>query len=299
MRLVAPCRSVTLALALTALLAVPAGALDEPPTGLCALTLEEVESVTGLDFARIHELPTACSYTSDPAADLFALDLRIRSDPDLELVRLTYGRGGQDTTVAGLPAWSSDDGLFVDLGERLLVVQPVFFLSSATPDPVAIQAPLAELAAPRIRPALEAAFEATDRLTASFPVEVAGQPLHPDILAGEDFLRYVDLGTAGIVEVLAAQGMTLADITVGSAYIGESAELLAIQVPGLDAAILVPPVGARLAGVEATPEAQQRAGKALLAYPDRQVWLLVSGDVLWIVRQADETTLDAILAALP
>jgi hypothetical protein len=299
MRLVAPCRSVTVALALTALLGVSAGAQGEPPTGLCALALEEVESVTGLDFERIHELPTACSYTSDPAADMFALDLRIRSDPDLELVRLTYGRGGQDTTVAGFPAWSSDDGLFVDLGERLLVVQPIFFLSSATPDPVAIQAPIAELAAPRIGPALEAAFGATDRLTASFPVEFAGQPLYPDVMAGQDFLRFVDLGTAGIVEVLTAQGMTLADVTVGSAFMGENTELMALQVPGLDAAMLVPPVAARLAGPDATPELQQRAGKEVLAYPDMQVWLLVSGDVLWIVRQADETTLDAILAALP
>ncbi len=214
-------------------------------------------------------------------------------------MRFTYGRGGHDATVAGLPAWSSDDGLFVDLGERLLVVQPLFFLSAATPDPVAVQGPLAELAVPRIGPALESAFGATDRLTASFPMEVAGQPLYADIMAGQDFLRFVDLGTAAIVEVLAAQGMTLADVTVGSAFIGENTELLALQVPGLDAAMLVPPVGARLAGADATPEVQQRAGKEVLAYPDMQVWLLVSGDLLWIVRQADEATLDAILAALP
>ena len=79
---------------------------------------------------------------------MYALDLRIDPDGSLDSVRFGYDRGGRDTTVAGMPAWSSDDGLFVDIGGRLLVVQPVFFLSDATPDPVPAQAAVAELAAP-------------------------------------------------------------------------------------------------------------------------------------------------------
>ena len=72
-----------------------------------------------------------------------------------------------------------------------------------------------------------------------------------------------------------------------------------MQVPGLDAALLVPAVSGRMAGAGATGTPETRAGRDVLAFPDQRVWLHVDGDVLWVISQADEVTLEAILEALP
>lgn len=293
---------IVISAALAALIGAPAGPVasqGDDSAGMCLLTLDEVREATGLPFASSAASRGACTYASDPSVDMYAIDLRIDTDASLDNVRFEYDRGGQDVTVAGLPAWSSDDGLFVDVGDRLLIVQPVFFLSDATPDPVSVQGAIGELAVPRVGAAIDAAYGAEDRLAASFPAEVAGQPLFVDVMNGQDFLRFVDLGTAQIEGVLADRGLTLADVTVGSAFVGDETEIFALQATGLDAALLVAPVSGRLAGPAAAPTAELRAGRDVLAFPNQRVWLYVDGDTLWVVSRADEATLDAVLDALP
>lgn len=288
-----------LAMVLTMTAVAPTSAQDDAPASMCVLALDELNDVTGLAFTSTEESRGSCTYASDPAVDLYALDLRVDPDGSLDVVRFQYDRGGEDTTVDGLPAWSSDDGLFVDIGGRLLVVQPVFFFSGAAPDPVAVQAVIAALAAPRVGAAVEAAYRAEDSLTARLPTAIAGQPVHPDVMNGADFFRFVDLGTAAIEEVLLGQGLTLADVSVGSFFTGEETEVFALHVPGLDAALLVPAVSGRLAGPGATGMPETRAGREVLAFPDQRMWLYVDGDVLLVISRTDEDTLDAILEALP
>lgn len=299
-------RRATLAIApllvtLSGAVGAPAWAQDAPDderASLCVLTLDEVRDATGLPFATAAEARGACTYASDPSVDMLALDLRIDPEGDLENVRFSYDRGGRDTTVAGFPAWSSEDGLFVDVGGRLLVVQPVFFLSDAASDPVAAQVAIAELAAPRVGAAIDAAFGAEDRLRALFPPEFDGLSLFVDVMNGADFLRFVDLGTAGIEAVLSGRGMTLADLSVATTTIG-AADVVAMQAPGLDASLLLPPVAEYLTTMTGKPTQETRGGRELLRFPEQGMWLYASGEVLWIISQADEPTLEAVLEVLP
>ena len=270
----------------------------EAPTSMCLLSVDELNELSGLSFASSDEASGACSYMSDPSVDMYALDLRISTESSLDGIRFQYERGGQETTVAGFPAWSSDDGLFVDVGERLFVVQPIFFLSESATDPVAVQAAVGERATPRVGSAIEAVFGDEDRLTALFPTEFDGFPLFVDVMAGSDFLAYVDLGTAAIEEVLTSQGLTLADLSIATASFG-GADVLAIQAPGVDASLLMPAVSEGVARFGGTPTPVQRAGRDLLSYPQMGAWLYTSGDVLWMITQPDETALDALLAVLP
>jgi hypothetical protein len=289
----------TLAVIVGATLGALARAQDDAPVGMCLLTLDEVGALTDLTFTNALEQPTGCTYQSDPAGEMYALDLRILPESDIEAVRYTFVRDGMETTVAGMPAWSSADGLFIDVGERLLAIQPIFFFAEDAPDPVAVQIPIAELAVPRVGSAIESAFGATDRLAAAFPTEVAGIPIFSDVLNLAEVAAYIDLGTAGIEEALAGIGLTLADVSIGMAYGNEPAQLVALQVPGADASIIVPAVSARFAGPDAVAEPQVRGGREVLAYPDARLWLYVDGDILWIVLNADDATIDAFFAALP
>jgi hypothetical protein len=284
---------------LVALSAATVRAQADDASSMCLLTLDELNDASGLAFVTSDEARGACSYASDPAIDMYALDLRIDTDDStLDGIRFQYDRGGRDTTVAGFPAWSSDDGLFVDLGERLLVVQPIFFLAASELDPVAAQEAVAELAAPRASAAVEAAFGGEDRLTALFPAEIAGMPLFVDVMNGRDFLSFVDLGNAAIEEVLASQGLTLDDLSIGTASTSDG-DITALQVPGMDAALLLPAVSERFSALGATATPTERAGKALISFPGQPFWLYASGDVLWMITQPDEAALDAILEVLP
>jgi hypothetical protein len=266
---------------------------------MCLLTLDEVREATGLPFTTSADARGACTYATDPAVDMLALDLRIDRDAGLDSVRFAFERGGRDTTVADLPTWSSQDGLFVEIGGHLLVVQPVLFLSDTPADPVTVQEAVAELAVPRVGAAMDAAFGGEDRLTALFPTQVAGEPLYVSVMNGQDFLTFVDLGTAGIEAVLADAGLTLADLSVGTAS-GAGGDIAAFHAPGIDASLLLPAVSegvTRFGGGTATPT--ERDGRALISFPTAGIWLYASGDVLWMITQPDEAALDTILAALP
>jgi hypothetical protein len=273
-------------------------AQDDATGSMCLLTLDEVRDATGLPFASTAEARGACTYAVDPSTDMLALDLRLGPEGDLDSVRFAYDREGQDTTVGDFPAWSSADGLFVDVGDRLLVVQPVFFLSDAAPDAVPLQMAVAELAAPRVGSAIEAAFGDEDRLTSLFPTEIAGLPVFVDVMNGRDFLSFVDLGTAAIEEVLASQGRTLDDLSIGTASTMDG-DITALQVPGIDASLLLPAVTERLTAFGGTPTPTERAGKALVSFDEQGVWLYASGDVLWMITQPDDATLEAVLEVLP
>jgi hypothetical protein len=284
---------------LVALSAASVRAQADDPASMCLLTLEELNDVSGLAFVTSDEARGACTYLSDPAVDTYALDLRVDADDAaLDAVRFQYDRGGRETSVADFPAWSSDDGLFVDLGERLFMVQPIFFMAASELDPVRVQQAVAELAVPRASAAIEAIFGGEDRLTALFPTEVGGLPVFVDVMNGRDFLAYVDLGNAAIEEALASQGLTLDDLSIATASTPEG-DITALQAPGMDAELLVPAVTERFSALGATATPTERAGKSLVSFADQGIWLYASGDVLWMITQPDGPALDAILEALP
>ena len=106
--------------------------------------------------------PANCTYDSDPAVDLYTIDLRVEGpDPTavepmedgLFLVRINYP-DGQDTTVGDLPAWESEQGLWVDTGDDVFVVQPILFFATDPASRAVVPDPgrRAGALAPRARP---------------------------------------------------------------------------------------------------------------------------------------------------
>lgn len=129
-----------------------------PAAALCLVSLDELNELSGLRFVSTAAGPSNCTYDSDPAEALYTLDLRIEAaDPTavepmedgLWFVRFDF-EGGHDTTVAGLPAWEADDGIWVDIGADVFVAQPILLFMSDPPDPATFLSPLAELAVSRL-----------------------------------------------------------------------------------------------------------------------------------------------------
>jgi hypothetical protein len=124
---------------------------------LCLLSLEELNDITGLRFATMAAGTANCSYDSDPADDLYTIDLRVEDqDPTAQdmgdgliLVRMQYP-DGTDTVVARFPAWESPNGLWVNIGEDLFVVQPILFFATDPPSARTFLVPIAELALTRL-----------------------------------------------------------------------------------------------------------------------------------------------------
>ncbi len=119
---------------------------------LCVLSVDEVSELVGLPLVALVEGPANCTYDADPAVMLATLDVRleppeplIQGDDLLEWIRSDYPEGGRDLTVAGFPAWEADEGLWVDLGDQVFVVQPILFFLDEPPDAGSFMVPIAEL----------------------------------------------------------------------------------------------------------------------------------------------------------
>lgn len=129
-----------------------------PARDLCLVSLEELTELTGLRFVSTAAGPSSCTYDSDIVDDLYTLDIRVApADPtaveppedSLLMVRI-QNPDGTDTTVGERAAWVSPDGVWVDLGDEVLVVQPILFLMSEPVDATTFLVPLAELALSRL-----------------------------------------------------------------------------------------------------------------------------------------------------
>lgn len=157
---------VTLLVGVSIALGAPSAAQSPGPSpaasasgDACRVSLEELNELSGLRFVSTAGGPSNCFYDSDPAEAFYTLELRIEPpDPTaveppedgLLVVRITY-EDGRDTTVAGLPAWESPHGIWVDVGDDVLVVQPILSFMADPPDPRGFLAPVAELAVSRLR----------------------------------------------------------------------------------------------------------------------------------------------------
>jgi hypothetical protein len=124
---------------------------------LCVLSVEEVSELVGLPLVAMVEGPTNCTYDADPAVMLATLDVRLEPPEPLlhggdllEWIRSDFAEGGRELTVAGFPAWEAGEGLWVDLGDQVLVVQPILFFLDDPPDARSFMAPIGELVLSRL-----------------------------------------------------------------------------------------------------------------------------------------------------
>lgn len=124
---------------------------------LCVLSVEELSELVDLPLVTMVEGPANCTYDTDPAVMLATIDLRLETldplvpvDDSLAWIRTDFDAGGRDLTVAGFPAWEADDGLWVDVGDWLFVVQPILFFLDDPPQAQSFLVPVAELALSRL-----------------------------------------------------------------------------------------------------------------------------------------------------
>lgn len=305
---VRPARLVARALAWRALQEAVPGP-GAPSTGpICLLSPDELAEVTALPFQTVSATDDACAYQGSPR-DRFALDLRL-VDPDtgtatddLAVARLDAGR---DVTVRGYPAWLTKDGVSVDVGTRVLVVEPILFLDDVDADASDMALAVADLAAERLPPELAAPTpvptpESDADLAARFPADVDGRALQVQSLTGADLAAQLEgadpVARERFDRFLAALepiGKTLDDISLGAASLfdpatGAQGSIVAIRVRGADMAPLREETAAALSGL-ASPEMEPVVigGVEALAIsdPDRPgevAHVVATGDVVWLV----------------
>lgn len=140
-------------------------------------------------------------------------------------------------------------------------------------------------------------------LEALMPQSVAGQPLAIESRKGLAIFEGSDpTAIQSLVDGLAAQGKTLADVSIAIAHDPDyTIAITALRVPGVAAATLIGPV---LGMAPAEEQIQQVpgvvAGKDVTVVTDSTgvQQLYAAGDILWIVRAVDPA-LTEILTALP
>ena len=114
------------------------------------ITADELNTLSAMVFAPPTLDAGWCSYNAlDATNDFYSVILRLE-DGDLESVKAAFPDGA-DATIAGLPAWGSSAATWVDIGDQLLVVQPLLMgADSAEVDPIAFAAAIANIAIPRL-----------------------------------------------------------------------------------------------------------------------------------------------------
>jgi hypothetical protein len=136
----------------------------DPLADLCAAVgLDELNQITGLEFATATSGPLTCTYASEIGSeDLHSLDLRVEPGQVADLEEFTPG--GQRLEVAGRPAYWAGSALWTDFADGLFTVQPLVFEPGV--DLLELALPVAALALSRIGPPLA---EATDAMTFEEP----------------------------------------------------------------------------------------------------------------------------------
>lgn len=158
-----PSRAAVLACAALFAMGAPVAAQDPstPPTpDLCVVTLDELGTLTGLVFDRMARGTSDCAYEGGPDEAPYLLDLRFEDpgngfqqfdDPSDRMAGYQFTiRDSQETTVGGRLAWLGAEGLAVDMGGQVLVVEPILVFATQPPDPLTFLPPLGELVVERL-----------------------------------------------------------------------------------------------------------------------------------------------------
>ena len=162
-RFVALCQAAALlALGAPALAQAPSSAPPSPPPvpDLCVATIDEVDALTGMTFERMASGPANCAYEGGPDEAPYLLDLHLEDpgygfqqfdDPSDRMAGYQFViRGSEATTIGDRLAWLGPDGLAVDMGGQVLVVEPILVFVADPPDPLSFLPPLGELVVERL-----------------------------------------------------------------------------------------------------------------------------------------------------
>jgi hypothetical protein len=118
---------------------------------LCDLmTIEELNAATGLAFVSTSPYTDGCTWDSDFDTEYYNVSV-YREEGELDFIKQVW-TDGQDLTIAGLPAWATDLGTWVDLGDGLLNILPYLEGAPSTEalDPIAFAQTVGEIVVPRL-----------------------------------------------------------------------------------------------------------------------------------------------------
>lgn len=317
---------------------LPGGAPADATGPLCLFGPTELGELVGQPFETADAGDLDCLYVGGPAPGAYALDIRLEDPPpgttDATLDVVELG-SGEPATVGGRPAWTSDEALWVDLGTRLLVVQPMWLPADpsrplgdvlAGVAGAAIERLPGELANPTPAPT---PMSDTD-LGSLFPTELKGAPVSVQTLAGQDLVAQLGGpdGMGPIDTVLAAQGRTVDDLSIGVADLFDandrSGSIIAVRLRDTDAAAVGLPLLLALQGasdleVGQTPATVAGKDVLVLDIPGRDpgvpIYAWSHGDVAWFIEaetcvrytpeqgceasEVDRPLLEEILGKLP
>jgi hypothetical protein len=303
---------------------------DTSVSPLCLLSADEMGALLGAPIAAIEGVPLQCAYSTDPSQRQLQVVLSLlRPDPTtsagnddpLFFIRFSHDRNGEDTQIAGLPAWVADDGAWVNLGPDLLIAWPNVVFDADPPVARDLATRVLDAAVPRYlehpAPSPSPSPPPTGA-AARFPAELAGDPLDVSELAVEDALSGYLMGDApdpaarpalrdamtalagGTLDPVSAAIATQLDFTQGGVL-----TMTAFLIPGADASSLVdlaaralidfqpePAEAVTIAGRQVTRVAEAPGGQ------DRTAWFLADGDVLWAL-VGDEALVEELLTTLP
>jgi hypothetical protein len=278
---------------------------DETGRSLCeALSAEDLSELLGAQY----QAQPGFAYCSWNLTSPFSVSAGWQSGT-LEDSK-QFWTPGEDVTVGDRPGWLAtelgtlliglDDGVIVltapgvdtqsedaaarilQLGERL-VANSAAIVAPAPPEPIDIDIPAAD-------PDLEALFPAT----------VGDQPLTVQTMAGEVLLMSGEETLQPLEDALAAQGLTVSDLSIGFAGTADSTTTMqAMRVKGGDAQALLP-ILVEMTAQGAVASETEIAGKpvTVVESPAGTQYIYASGEVVWLVMGA-EPALSEIIAALP
>jgi hypothetical protein len=295
----------SLSLAMT--ITVVAGSAAQSPGPFCAiLSAEEVSTAVGAEIAPTYGDDRSCNYASS-ATDVFTALYVTNGGTQMDIAKSIYTEG-RDVTVAGQPGWlrtgDFDSNLYIDRGDG----DTLSFQLLSPPagvDPGAALESLGALAFPRLAtlviptPTPEVIVQQDPELAALFPTEIAGAALTTQTQT-EGLSIDDDAERAQLEALLAAQGKTLDDVSIGFAFSMEPPfSITAIRVKGADASALRDPI-LTMSDVEGTPTPAQVAGKDMLVatVSGQPQHVYAKGDVLWLVF-AQEPILTEVFQKLP
>jgi hypothetical protein len=118
--------------------------------GACGLlSVGELRLLVPIDFTLRLPEPDGCTFRADPSSDeLSWVSLRIEQG-DLAFVQATFP-GGESLTIRGLDAYANEESLRIDLGGRLLAIQPTLIGTADGTDPRRLARAIADVVLPRI-----------------------------------------------------------------------------------------------------------------------------------------------------
>lgn len=129
----------------------PGATMAPVEDALCDLmTVEEANAATGLAFVQTTPYSGGCSWDSDiMSEDYYSVSIYLE-DGELEFIRDIWE--GEDVTIAGMPAWATENGTWIDIGDGLLTIMPWLLGDDAQTnvDPVELARQIGEIVVPRL-----------------------------------------------------------------------------------------------------------------------------------------------------